>query len=339
MFSFLSYAFGGPSQSDDGKSLGDTSTDGKTSLWDKVLRSKNIGTFEGLEDRAAEITQTELYCFRGCQLALQNVLDKHFLTLHTVEYGKKETMGPDMKPAGDTAAYSFTSYLKTERWLLNGRMGTGGTRAKISYENGGFSASAQGNFADDPNKNHLEMECNYKIHDMSMELKTSDFIAYGASYTQPITESLGMGFEVYSTIDDKSRLKVVGVHSAKECQTVGTWSTGLGPDQVSLSYLQKVNPHLTLLTSADFSYGSDRQSKIKDWVSVLKLGYNYSCRDEEGLPATALPPSIRACADSSYNIAVSMEEPMSEALQLQLTAKVNPVTDDYDFGFGFTVSM
>lgn len=312
------------------------------SVWDKVLSRKSIGDFEGLEDRVAEIAQTEHYCFRGCQLALQNVLDKHFLTLHTLEFGKKESIGPDGKPAGDTSAYSFTSYLKSDRWLLNGRMGTGGTRAKISYENGPLSASLQGNFADDPSKNHMELDCTYNFRDMCIQLKSSDFVAYGICYTQPVTDTVGMGLEVYSTLDDRSRLKVVGQHTAtdKQNQTILTWSTGLGPDQVTVSYLQKVNSHLSLLTSADFSFGADKQTKVKDWVSVLKVGYNYTCRDDgEQLPPNAFPPSIRACADSTGNISVFMEEPMSEALGLAISAKVNPITDDYDFGFGFTVSM
>lgn len=59
-----------------------------------------------------EIVQTEHYCFRGVQFSLQNILDKHFLTAHTIELGKKETIGPDGKGMGDTAAYGMTSYLK-----------------------------------------------------------------------------------------------------------------------------------------------------------------------------------------------------------------------------------
>jgi len=309
--------------------------------WRRAISTRALGGFEDLEDKLVDITQTEHYCYRGFQLAVQSVLDKHFITIHSVELGKKESVGMDGRPQGDTSAYYFTSYLKNNRWLLNGRMGTGGTRVKVTYENGKFAASAQGNFADDPMKHHLELECNYEVADANIELKTSDFIAYGFCYTQPVTEKLGMGLEVYSTLDDRSRLKVIGTHLTKESQFLASWATGLGPDQVQLNYWQKVNPRLALFTSADFSFAADKQTRVKDWVSVMKVGYNYTIRDgdEQQVPPTAMPPNIRACADSTGNIAVFMEEPITEMLSASLSAKVNPISDEYDFGFGFTASL
>lgn len=96
----------------------------ETSLLEKLRNSQPVGRFDTLEERTQgtislfvfdlipEIVQTEHYCYRGVQFCLQNILDKHFLTAHTIELGKKETIGPDGKPQGDTAAYGMSSYLK-----------------------------------------------------------------------------------------------------------------------------------------------------------------------------------------------------------------------------------
>jgi len=62
-------------------------------------------------------------------------------------------------------------------------------------------------------------------------------------------------------------------------------------------------------------------------------------QDDEAMKYGAFPPTIKACADSTGNIAIMMEEPMSEMLGLSLSAKVNPLSYEYDFGFGFTVNM
>jgi hypothetical protein len=65
-----------------------------------------------------EILQTEHYCYKGVSLTFQNILAKHFVTSHTIELGKKESIGPDGRPAGDTAAYGFTSYFQSGRVSL-----------------------------------------------------------------------------------------------------------------------------------------------------------------------------------------------------------------------------
>jgi hypothetical protein len=48
-------------------------------------------------------------------------------------------------------------------------------------------------------------------------------------------------------------------------------STGLGPDQVSATYTQKMGAHMTLLTEANFSFAPEKQTRRKEWVSVWIL--------------------------------------------------------------------
>jgi len=186
------------------------------------------------------------------------------------------------------------------------------------------------------------MDMTYKLYDMCLQLKMQDFGVFGMSFTQPIVENLNMGVELFGIIDnDKVKLKVTGQHKGTESsETLVSLQTGLGADQLTLAYSQKINPHLTFLSSADYSYSAERQSRIKEWVSVYKAGYLYQVgQDEEAMKYGAFAPTIKATADSIGNISVFLEEPMSEMLQLHLSAKLNPLSDDYEFGFGFLVAM
>jgi len=295
--------------------------------WKDVLKRKSVGDIDSLEERATEILHTGNYCFRGCHVTLQNVLSKHFLTLHTLE------MGPG-------ADYIFTGYLKSNHWLLNGRMGVSGTKAKVDYENGGFQANFSGNFADDAMKSHFEADVGYTMKDMNVQVKMSDFAAIGLCYTQPITDSIGIGAQVFSVLhNDKALLKLVAQHIDKEAetQTILSCSTGLGPESIALSYHHKIMKNLSFLAHIEATFGSDKQAPggPKEWSTVFKAGYLYQCREMLQYPM----PTLRGCLDSTGNIAVFLEEPMGEMVMMNLAAKANPISDEYDIGIGFTLTL
>lgn len=109
-----------------------------------------------------------------------------------------------------------------------------------------------------------------------------DFVAYGISYTSPLAwqgavSSWKAGMDVYMTLDDRARLKGIVQYAppqtGEEISVVA--STGLGPDQISLQYMQKMGPHVNLFTEANYSFTSDKQTKKKDWVSVGSISYSF----------------------------------------------------------------
>lgn len=174
-----------------------------------------------------------------------------------------------------------------------------------------------------------------------------DFVAYGLTYTSPLAFTDGAksswksGIDMYMTLDDRARLKGIVQYepgTGEEFSVVA--STGLGPDQVSLQYMHKMGAHVNLFTETNFSFAADKQTKKKDWVSVcrfqecaltfhqtFKLGYSYSTRDDASLHN--LPtPSIKATVDTSANVAVFLEEPLSDFLVANFTLKVRVLSQN-----------
>jgi len=169
---------------------------------------------------------------------------------------------------------------------------------------------------------------------MCVQLKTSGFEAFGISYTQPISNGLGFGGEVYiSPFQDKGRLKFMGRADSddKKDSVLGTFTTGMGPDQLSIGYLRKFTPSLNFLAVSDFSFDQTAKTGTK-LTSVLKVGYQFKSE----LPGT---PVARALLDTSGNVACVLEDAFSETMQLTVTAKMNYFKNLYDFGFGILVSI
>jgi len=321
-----------------------TMATGKPGLWEETLLShlrkrKPPGDMDAIEREASEILQTPAYAFRGVQVTIQNVLHRNFLTLHSLELGKKETIGPDGQGEGDVSAYNFTGYLKTARWTMNARMGSTATSARLEYENGPFVGSCQGNFSDDPNKGHIEFDLNLKVLDATLQFKTADFGAFGFAYSQNATDNVTAAVEIFGVPDDSDRCRLktclkVALPQDNTLLLSGVVSSNLGPDQAQFTWYRKVTKNYTLLSSAEFSYVDKQRKAEKDWNSILRLGYNFSIRD-----AMMPMPAAKGLIDSSGNIALSFEEPLNDLMSATFSAKVNPLTDDYDFGVGLGVSM
>jgi len=296
---------------------------------------KNIGKFESLDDKFAEILETDRHCFRGFNATLQNILHQHFLVMHSIELGKNENITPEGKKDEERSAYSITAYMKKTPWTFNARYSNGTTNANCIYDNGGVVVTSQGHFTEDEMKSNFEIDFAWKVGDMVMQLKTSGLEAYGFSYTQPLGKNLGFGGEVYmSPFQDKARLKLMCVYNNPEQKehTLATVITGMGPDQFTLSYLKKVTPSLGVLTEADFSL--DRASKQggPKLTSVLKVGYSF----KSDLPGASV---ARAVVDTTGGVACVIDDAFNENCSVTITAKINYFKNLYDFGLGVMVSM
>jgi hypothetical protein len=299
------------------------------------LPNKGIGKFEGLDDKFAEILETDRHCFRGFQATLQNILHQHFLVIHSIELGKNENITPEGKKDEERSAYSITGYMRKAPWLFNARYSNGTTNANCIYDNGGVVITSQGHFSEDENKSNFEIDFAFKHQDMVIQLKTSGLEAYGFSYTQPVGKRLGFGGEVYlSPFQDKGRLKLMGLYNNDENKdsTLATVITGMGPDQLTLSYLKKVNPSLGILTEADFSLDRTSKQGGPKLTSVLKLGYSF----KSDLPGASM---ARAIVDTTGGVACVIDDAFNENCSVTLTAKINYFKNLYDFGVGVVVSM
>jgi len=219
--------------------------------------------------------------------------------------------------------------------MFNGRYNNGNTSANVIYDNGGpFVLTSQGHFHEDRARSNWELDLAFKKRDMCFQAKTSSFEAFGLSYTQPVLNGIGLGGEVYvSPFQDKGRLKFIGRYSDKESKNnaLATLTTGMGPDQLTLSFNKKVAKSLHMMTEADFSL--DRNPKSGNKVSsVLKMGYHF----KSDLPGTSI---ARGIVDTTGNVCCVIEDAVSEAMQLTVTAKINYFKNLYDFGFGILISV
>jgi len=311
----------------------------------------NIGKFEALDDKFAEILETDRHCFRGFQGQVQNNLHQHFAVVHTVELGKNEIMGPDGKKDEERSAYTLTSYLKKAPWVFNGRYGNRVCNGAVVYDNGGPVITTQGTFNEDETKSNWEMDIAWKRRDMCIQLKTAAFDAVGFSYTQPLTERLAFGGEVFlSPWQDKGRLRFVGKYTDEHTKdnALATVTTGMGADQCTFTYLKKVTDSLGVLAEADFSLDSGGPGGMAammgggpkgppKMVSVLKLGYSFKTETKTGHPVGTM---ARAIVDTTGNVSCLVDETFNEGFcSATLSARVNYWKNLYDFGIGLLVAI
>jgi len=190
-------------------------------------------------------------------------------------------------------------------------------------------------FSEDEMKSNLECDFSWKFKDVCIQAKTAQFHAFGISYTQPILDNCGFGAEVYlSPFQDKGRLKFVGLYNNKEEKehAMASFSTGMGPDQFTATYLKKITESLGILAEADFTV--DRTPKAPGGgklVSVFKLGYSFKSE----LQGTS---AARAVVDTTGGVACIVED-ATEFGSLTACAKINYFKNLYDFGFGVSVAM
>jgi len=248
------------------------------------------------------------------------------VTCHSIALGKRENVDQwTGKKDDERSLYTFSSFLRTGHWSLNGRWSTNGiTRAAVQYDAGIFSATASGQFSVDERKTAWETDAAITKNDWCLQLKLQG-PAIGVSYTQPIMPQYSLGSEIFfSPLNGASRLKWIGKHESKEDGSVSTlgYTTGLGPDQLSLNYIKAVKKNLDVSAALDLSYE-------KKWSSVFKIGYQLKAQHT----------CIRGMIDSTLKAVCMMEEPLNEAVLIQGSVKMDYPSNVYDFGFGATLSM
>jgi len=195
----------------------------------------------------------------------------------------------------------------------------------MQYETGTVSLTASGQFSADERKTAFESDAAITKNDWCFQAKLQG-PAIGFSYTQPVLPQYSMGSELYfSPMNGLSRLKWIGKHENKEDGSVATlgFSTGLGPDQISLNYTKEIKKNLDISTILDVS------REKKNWTSVVKFGYQFK----------NVHSSIRGLVDSTLKSMCVLEEPLNEVMSVQASVKMDYLKNVYDFGLGLTMSM
>jgi len=289
----------------------------------------NVGQFEDLNDRAAEVLEVDQQTWTGCQINIQNLLGPKFITAHSLHLGKKENVDPMTgKKDDERATYAFTTFLKTKYWLLTGSaLSNAITRTTITYDRKWITTKLSGQFAADERRTAWEADVSLSKGDTCFQAKLQG-PALGLSYAQPISANYALGTEImFAVLSDSCRLKWIGKRNddAAKSTSLISYTTGLGPDQIAVNYAKTVLKNLDVVTELDLSFSA----KTKNWESVYKLGY--VLKSEQA--------NVKALLTSTGKVVCTLEQPLSESVSAVLSGKIDYPGNVYDFGFGMTMSM
>jgi len=305
----------------------------KERLFTPYPKFTNVGKFDSMNDRANDILEVENHCWQGLTLTVQNVLHRNFMTAHTIALGKKPNINPYTGEKDDEhSLYGYTAYVRTDNWTVNSRWTTSGVvRGMAQYERGAFSASASGQFATDDKKCAWEADAALSKWDFCLQGKIQG-PSLGLAYTQPITSKFSVGTEFFisplAPTTSNTRLKLLGKHenaAANSTAVIGL-TTGIGPNQLNINYTKSVLKNLDFVTGLDVTHNP----KDKQWSSVYKLGYSLKTPENS---------TLRGLVDSTFKVVCMVEEPLSEVVMFQMSAKIDFPKNEYDIGFGLMVNM
>jgi len=229
----------------------------------------------------------------------------------------------------ERARYDFISYVKTKRWTLNGRIGTGGvTQARFNYDRGIVALAFAGSFAADENNSGFQAEAAVRLRDTTLEAKVQG-PTLALSYSQALAASSAVGTELlFSPVTDTSRLRFVGAFGNQEStgSLISSYSTGHGADQLHVAFVRQVARNLDFGVGTELSY----EPKNKTWASLFRFGYQFK---------TDRGSMTKATIDSTGTVTAMMEESLSEAAAVTFSAKVNYPKNTADFGIGLNFSV
>jgi len=186
---------------------------------------------------------------------------------------------------------------------------------------------------DTPSMSHWDFEMDSVYHDMNFEAKVSTEPKVTLGYSQPFTEKMGFGANVeFNPVADKAKLGMIGKYSEKTATSIATLTTGDGGStSMSFSYLQSVLPNLRIVCRNDVSLAKKSpMTAEKDWVSVLRLGY------QARFPSSQI--EINGLLDSTGNVSCLYSMPLINT-QMTLSGTMNPSKNNYEFGVGFQLSL
>ncbi|VVB00659.1 unnamed protein product [Arabis nemorensis] len=263
--------------------------------------------YEELYREATMALKPEL--FEGFRFDYTKMLNQKFGISHSVSMGPTE-IPPELfkSPSSEiikipTANYDFCTHYVDPKLLLVGRVTTDGRlNARLKYD-----------FTD-----NLSIKSNAQGSDYRTQLQLGTGSLVIANYIQHVTPKLSLGGEVFWAGEQMK--SGVGLGARYENDKMVATGQIASSGVAMMNYVHKVSEKVSF--AADFMYNH----AFKDVTA--SVGYDYILRQCR----------IRGKIDSNGVVAAHLEERLTPALGILISAEVDHRKKDYKFGIGLSLN-
>lgn len=281
-------------------------------------RLKSPGMLEHADNDVKRVLTPDI--IEGCRIDIQKSLGSKFAVSHSIMLGSQ--MAPEgLYQFGANVAMGNISESREPDTLLISRISHDRrliARWHQRFSNR-FAMRVQAQASAEPGPLMADVDLDFSGDTCTANMKLSSTPLIGLAYFQSITNSLAIGgVGYYHCQHEKSVLSYAARYTTPDYMSMLTYGS---VGTVQLHYLRKLSERVNLASELAYHAGTGE--------STANVGAEYTLRQSRFLTNV----------DHTGRISSTLDCKVSPALTLQLSASAHHKTDDFKFGYGFSIGQ